>query len=283
MGRGRAAQRVRRSARGVLLVAGVLAAGCAAQERHLPGESGPVHQLAITPETPPFYVPRNPDEPVPVLVEERVELPVRRPSDAERMALWRNVPQGSPYPRRPWLNEGDVRIEVDWVVHNLDTAKGTEVVVLFNGFNEFHEYVPWAVGDGAEEPLNNFSQWERRIRLGPGERRAGTIREDDTLEAARDLAILAMGPPNFNLVVHPQTRGLDDPRLAAYRPALVPGLLGFRMGLMTERSEDGAGQVLLEFTVRLRDMAGKLAAEGERPWHPRAPELLLPPPPPGEE
>lgn len=263
---------------GALLSWVIVWAGCTVEERHLGTDAGAVHQIAVTADTMPIYEPEDPDEDTIVLVEERVELPIRRPGDEERMALWRNVPEGSPYPRRPWVGEQDVRIEIDWVVHNLSSEGSTEIMVLFNGFNEFHEYVPWATG-GAEQAFNNFSQWERRIRLGPGERRSGTIREDDTLEAARDLAVMAMMPPNFNLVVHPQTRGLDDPRLAAYRPVIVPGLRGFRMALRTT----GGADVLLEYTVRLRDMGDKLAAEDEQPWRPQEPELLLPPPPEEEE
>ncbi len=250
--RERAGWRPWRAAWAVVFALG--AAGCT-QDTYLDGNGGKLYQMALVMES------ALASELATGLVEQRVELPLRPPTEEELARLRAAPPSAPPYPRRPWVLPEDVRIEVDWALHNLSTEEGAEVRLLFNGINEFHEFVPWvAGGDGATD---NFSQWERRIRLAPGERRFGTIREDDVEEAARDLAVLAMDPPpNFNFVVHPQTRGLDDPRLQRFRPEVVPGLIGFRMAMMPE----SAAVLLLEFTVRVRDLAGKIAAEGEEAW-----------------
>ncbi len=245
-------------------VVAIGAMGCTAEEYVGPTQ-GRVHQMALIQES------GTARDLATGLVEKRVEFLYRLPSEAERAALQRNPPTAPSYPRWPWARVDDVRVEVDWVLHNLSTESRAEVLLLFNGFNEFHEFVPWIVG--GEGALGNFSQWERRVRLDPGERREGTIREDDVDEAARDLAILAMGAPNFNFVVHPETRGLDDPRLSAYRPEVVPALRGIRMALVPE----SAAIVLLEFTVRVRDLADRLAGEGDEVWDLPEPEVLVPP------
>ena len=254
--------------RGGLLFIGALTAlvatGCA-ERTHL-GENG-FFAFAMTENTPAFF--QNEDEAL-FLVEHRVELPIEPPTQDDRRMLRMGANDVDvPYSRLPWVQRGDYEIEVDWVLINLDDESRT-VVFQANGINEFHEYMP-GVSEGEEEALPDFSQWERRIRLDALERRFGTIREEELDEVAVDLAIVVNGVTNANQVVHPDNHSTSDRRSMQFVPDVVPALVGLRVGMLAT----GAGNIVAEFTVRVREVRNILVEEDER-WNLPTPELFAP-------
>ncbi|MAQ13386.1 MAG: hypothetical protein CMN30_01100 [Sandaracinus sp.] len=254
--------------------AAVLLGGCA--DHDYVGED-PLYQFAITESTPAFFV--GEDESF-FLVEERIELTLEPPTDADMASL--NAEAPAPFPRRPWAEQGDYALEIDWALINLDD-QAHRVLVRFNGINEFNEYVP-GVSEGEEEILPDLSQWERTIELGPFERRSGTVREAELEEVAVDLATVVNGAPNANQIVHPDNHSSSDVRSQLYIPAVIPALVGVRAGLgvMGEGVEgpEGAGagaNVVMELTIRVRDEDDKIT-DPEDAWMLPVPVPFMPPP-----
>jgi hypothetical protein len=231
-----------------------------------------LHQIALTETTPAAFAV---EDTVLFVVEERIELDVAAPTDlaledlrvaAERFEL--------PFPRLPWVERDDLGIQVDFVLYNLDDEE-REVAVIVNGFNEFHEYQP-GVTVIDDEAVVDYAQWERLYALEAQQRMTRTLREEDFDEIAVDLATVVNGAPNSNEVVFFENKSSDDPRAEPYIPVVVPGLVGFRLGLRA----NAAANVLLEATVRVRDRNERLIDDGEdvlvampEPFVPVAPEL----------
>jgi hypothetical protein len=228
----------------------------------------PFYQFAITEDTPAFFEGEDASF---FLVEQRVELTLDPPSDAEMNDLSAEAP--APFPRMPWAEKGDYAIEIDWALINLDDQTHS-VFLSFNGINEFNEYVP-GVQEGEEEIIPDLSQWERTIELGPQERRSGTVREAELEEVAVDLATVVNGAPNANQIVHPENHSASDPRSQMYIPEVIPALVGVRAGL--GMSGDAPGNLVLELTVRVRDESDKIV-EFEDAWELPAPTPFTPEP-----
>lgn len=222
--------------------------GCAAERRFV----GEVHQVALTTSTPALA---QSEEGAVYLVETRIELPVRRPPEEVRQDLRDGLQNFDdlPFRRLPWIAIDELAIEIDFVLASLDDEE-REVAVVLNGINEFHEYVPGvAVVD--DVPTPEFSQWERLYTLAPQERLRRTVREEELREVAVDLATVVNGAPNSHTVVFFENKSGSDPRSDPFIPAVVPGLVGVRLGLRANE----AFPVLLEASVRVRDVEGKLA------------------------
>ena len=228
----------------VVLASGLLAA---CSDQVYVGEDG-FYAFAITEDVAPIV---EEEDTAIFLVEERIELPIRVPNDMQMGALFEDAGD-LPYERRPWVQRHDYEMVVDWVLINLDD-ESHDITVTLNGINEFHEYVPqFAIVD--EELVADFAGWERTYRLEPLERRFGTIREEEIDEIAVDLATVVNGAPNANQVVHPDNESASDVRSMPFIPRIVPALTGLRAGL---RSGEAAN-VVIEFTVRVRDEADKI-------------------------
>ncbi|MBO6936312.1 MAG: hypothetical protein JJ863_15155 [Deltaproteobacteria bacterium] len=228
----------------------------------------PFYQFAMTEATPAFF--EGEDEAF-FLVEQRVELTVDPPSDSQMADLSAEAPV--PFPRAPWVEQGDYAIEIDWAVINLDDREH-RIMVAFNGINEFNEYVP-GIQEGEEEIIPDLSQWERHIELGPLERITGTVREAELEEVAVDLATVVNGAPNANQVVHRDNHSATDPRSQMYIPEVIPALVGVRAAL--GMSGTTAGNIVLELTVRVRDEDDKIV-EFEDAWELPAPTPFTPEP-----
>ena len=193
------------------------------------------------------------------IVETRAELPVIRPSGTELAELTRGARsyRNLPFPRLPWVERGELEIQIDFTLSNLDDQ--TQAVdVTVNGANEFDEYVP-GVLVMEEDAVPLHAQWERRYSLAKRSRIQGTVREEDLDEAAVDLATVVNGAPNSDQVVYFENKSTTDPRTQRYIPQLIPGLVALRIGLRTQ----AAAPLLLEASVRVRDVGQKLAAAGE--------------------
>jgi hypothetical protein len=169
----------------------------------------------------------------------------------------------------PWIERDDVELKLDYVIANLED-RDVNLGIQINGINEFHEYAP-----GPED----FHQWERRFALGPKQRVRGTISELEMDEIAIDLATVVNpgGPdaelfPNSNLIVQSQSQSGRDPRVKAYVPKVVPGLVGVRAGITSGE----AANVVLEITVRGEDFGDRLPERGEPRWELPEPMLFTP-------
>jgi hypothetical protein len=233
---------------------------------------GKLYQVALTAMTAPAVAS---EEGAIYIVETHAALPVRAPSGTELADLQAGVKQykNLPFPRLPWVERGELELQVDFTVSNLD-GTAHDIDVIINGANEFHEYVPGVV-EVEDAPLPMHSQWERRYTLEAKSRRAVTVREEEFDEVAVDLATVVNGAPNSDEVVYFENKSGSDARSMKYIPEVIPGLTGLRLGLRASQ----AVPMLLEATVRVRDVGSKLAGEGEtrmrltpQPFAPVVPE-----------
>ncbi|MBX3270607.1 MAG: hypothetical protein KF729_10115 [Sandaracinaceae bacterium] len=258
---------------GLLAATMALATGCLREQRYVTPEGGGPWVIAMQPDTPPFF--ESEDGNV-YLVEQRVELDFRMPTDEELAGMGAVDGQNVPWGSLPFVRRDDVRLQLDWTLSNLADAT-VQVDVTVNGFNEFHEYDP-GVQIVDDEVVADFSQWERSIRLGPGERRQGTVREEELDEVAVDLSTVVNGAPNPNQIVYFENQHTHDRRSMLYMPDVIAGLTGVRVGLRTQGTDaDGNPHpVVLEFTVRATDHRRVLVQGEDEPWPLPAPALFGP-------
>lgn len=257
----------------LILPFALFAAGCLDEQRYLTPEGGGPFAFAVTMDTPPFFTSRDGDL---FIVEERIEIPFREPTAEELAELGDIGDMQVPYAQLPWLRRGDFELQVDYTVSNLDPERSVDVAVTVNGFNEFHEYVP-GVSIVENMLVADYSGWERALRLGPNERRSGTVREEELDEIAVDLATMVNGAPNANQIVHPQSQSAVDPRSQAFIPDVIPALTGMRIGM---RVITGPGApppaLLMELTVRVRDVRHVLVQGDDEPWVAPTPAVFGP-------
>jgi len=245
-----------------------LASGCLSEQRFMAPEGGGPWALAVDEDTPPYL---ESEDVTLYLVEQRIELELREPSDDELAEMMDVGGAQVPYDTLPFVRRDDYSIQIDWTLSNLSDENTVQAAVVVNGFNEFHEYSPQAtIVD--DELIVDFSGWEREILVGPGERRSGTIREEQLDEIAVDLATVVNGAPNPNQIVYFENQSANDRRSQMYIPDVVPALTGIRLGLRT----DSSSPMVLEATVRVRDERGVLVQGGDEPWELPVPELVAP-------
>lgn len=227
-----------------------------------------VHQIALTDATPAAFMA---EEAALFVVEERVELEVQQPTDValEDLRTAAERFEGLPFSRMPWVARHDLEVQVDFVLYNLDDDD-RQVTVIVNGFNEFHEYVP-GVNVVDDEAVVDYSQWERLYELEAQGKVSHTIREEDFDEIAVDLATVVNGAPNSNTIVMFMNKSSSDERAQQYIPEVIPGLVGFKLGLQAT----AAANLLLEATVRVRDVGNRLADPEQERLEPM-PELFMP-------
>lgn len=249
----------------ITLALASIAAGCAEERRYV-GDG--VHTVAITEDTAAAV---ETDEGALFIVERRIDLPISNPSDSVYADL-RQGAQGRdlPFPRLPWVERGDVEIQIDYTISSLDDETHT-IGVIVNGYNEFHEYVPGVI-EIEDEPVPQFSQWESYKELAPGQRILGTIREDELDEVAVDLATVVNGAPNSAEIVYFENHSGRDPRARPFIPSVVPGLVGVRIGLIALEP----AVVVLEATIRVRDVDGDKLAEDDEAVMMPTPEEFMP-------
>lgn len=246
----------------------VLVAGC--QDEGFVGDTG-LYAVALTDGTAPLATSR---EAALYITERRVELPIEPPTDSQMAALSDVGNVAIPYPRLPWVQLDDYEIEVDWTVKNV-SDQPVNVAVTINGFNEFDEYVPAFALDN-DDIVPDFAMWEWVLALDPGESRSMTTREEQMREMAIDLATVVNGLPNANLAVSKGSQSAIDPRVQPYIPDVIPALTGFRIGLRVVTGGGPPPQVVLEATVRLRDLEGKIADPADA-WVLPMPAQFTPP------
>jgi hypothetical protein len=203
-------------------------------------------------------------------VKTPVSLPYRRPTAAETAALG---PQ-DPYPHYPFLQKSDSLVEIRYTLSNLDTTAHV-VTLMLDPWNEFVRWVPGLVIQ-EDDSIPDESGYSKVVSVPAMSRLEGTITSDDVDELATDLAtveyIQAHPPADSsgdddddddgnganidgldNHVFDPQNRSNDDdPLLVGLIPKVVPGIVGFDLGLRTTE----AAQMAVEITVEIQDLNG---------------------------
>jgi hypothetical protein len=243
-----------------------LASGCIQEEAYV-GDAG-FYSFAMTTETPAFVMA---EENSLYILETRVEFPITPPDADELAELGMQAP--APFPRMPWVTRYDLPIEVDVSVTNLMDEERS-VGVSVNGISEFNEYVPgFEIVD--DEAVPNFNGWEHSITLAAHETWHTTIQEADFDEVAVDLATIGNMAPNPNLIVYFENHSDHDPRAQPYIPEVIPGLVGFRLGIFAF----AASNIVVEASVRIRDDNSRLAdpEDPEEWWELPAPTVIMGP------
>lgn len=250
-----------------LSLALLLGAGCS-DERVYIGDGGRYHVELTASATPTFM---GAEGGAIYIVETRVQLPVRAPSAAVLSDLTQSATRypGLPFPRLPWVERRALPIEVDFALENQDDAVH-DITVIVNGWNEFHEYQPGVVVVD-EEPTPDYAQWEWSYKLAAHQRVTRTIREESFDEVAVDLATVVNHAPNSNQVVFFENKSDTDVRNRPFIPPVIPGLIGFRIGLRAT----AASAAVLDASVRVRDAGDRLAGSGEAVLE-AAPQIFMP-------
>jgi hypothetical protein len=207
-------------------------------------------------------------------------LPIIAPS-REGLEALREEPT-PPFERRPWVTHEDVEIQLTWTLSNLD-PEPHEVWVMLDPWNEFGRYEP-AIVISDEQAVRDLSGIDMLFLLpgvmgdtagAPDSRIVGTFTFDDMDELAIDFAtvfqILSTPAPAdvteedprsalVNNAFNVRNRSYDSPLLSAYRPRVIPGLIGFDFGVRTSEPAN----VALEILVEMRDRRGdRIAERGE--------------------
>jgi hypothetical protein len=217
-------------------------------------------------------------------VQVPVRLPMRPPKDdAERAALRGGVEP--PLPRQPFLKASDVRIEIRFTLSNLDNQQHA-VELLIDPWNEFVRYKPGIQQVNDEEAVPDFSGYDKFFIVPAKSRVVGTITPDDCTEMAIDLATAHRlieatpeGVTNVNgLVNHAfnlQNRSSQpSPLIAPYLPKVVPGLIGFDLGLRSYAPANMAVEVIVDVT----DVQGDRVTPPDEKQQPMSPQHALEPP-----
>src|SRR5262249_16819046 len=95
----------------------------------------------------------------------------------------------------PYVRVGDMAIEVEWTIQNLDMMPGKAQIEL-NGANEYFVYDPSMIvldpGDDEAPPTPGL-QGDIPIDVAPGQEIKGLFTEDELLEASIDLDQITRG------------------------------------------------------------------------------------------
>ena len=251
-----------------LLASGLLALACGdGDTRRLPPVS-----VALAETVPPIY-----DDGELTIYEAKTQLmlPIIAPSDAQLDRL--SEEPSDPFQRQPWVTHDDVGVQVTWTLSNLDAADRS-VWVMIDPYNEFGRYEP-AITVTDDEAVRDLSGIDMLFLLpgtesdvGAEPRIIGTFTFDDMDELALDFATVFKviedaapvdeeeDDPRSTLVNYAfnvRNRSYNSPLLDPYRPASVPGLVGFDFGLRTSQ----AANVALEIVVEIRDRRGDRVAQ----------------------
>jgi len=204
-------------------------------------------------------------------VEMPVQLPVRRPTDAERKSLG-PAPRGTPYSHAPFLRVDDESVEVHFVISNVDHAKHA-VWLLIDPWNEFVRWRPGVTVVNGDVTIPNFG-YDKEFVIPGKDRIEGTLTSDDMREIAIKLASVenllasaqamasqapAMGGGGLdttvmaNHIFDPHNRSNSgDPLYSPWIPPVIAGLTGFDLGLRTS----DAANIAVEITIDVRDLNG---------------------------
>ncbi len=254
--------------------------------------------LGMTDKMTPYYQDEN------ITIQEvqlPVQLPVRKPIAVDFKDL-SPLPEGTPYPRAPFLTAGR-RASRCTTPSRTSTRQQHAVWLLVDPWNEFVRWNPGVTVVSDEETEPN---WGYDLTfLVPGQSRVeGTLTSDDMQEIAIKLASVenllaspqaiaaeavdagndAADDPNAtsqymmgfdpagtaNNIMNPQNRSNGgDPLYTPWVPPVIAGLTGFDLGLRTYEPAN----IAVEITIEIKDVDGnRFVAYGSS-----APQLGVPP------
>jgi hypothetical protein len=207
-------------------------------------------------------------------------LPVRKPTSDEKKALAADQKARMLTMAEPWAQLRDFDIELQYSVRNADTMEQT-VVVTLDGGNEFGDYVPSAYldpranADEQTQPPHLLA--DVPLTIAPGATATGVFREDNLHESAIDLEAITRFPSMGDIMATPfeviehlssvSKIGLDAVPADDVTPAHVRYAL----------TATGAGHIVLDFGVRVRDHHGKLGTPGAKDLYVSTAATLTPP------
>ena len=223
-----------------------------------------------------------------------VPLPVRKPTSADYKALG-PTPQGTPYPREPFLKAGDELVVIHYTLTNVDTQDHA-VWLLIDPWNEFVRWNPGVTIVSDEQTTPNWG-YDQAFLIPAQSRIDGTFTSDDIQEIATKLAsvenLLASpqakaaeavdamaGTQSFdpsglaNNIFNPQNRSNGfDPLYKPWIPPVIAGMTGFDLGLRTMESAN----VAVEITMEIKDVNGNRFVTSSDPQLGLPPTTLSPP------
>jgi hypothetical protein len=204
---------------------------------------------------------------------------VRRPNTTEEQTLAHLQEQLKLPMPVPWAAARDFDIEIEYSVRNVDSLP-LVVQVSCNGGNEFGDYVPMNyidlranIEDQTPPPplLSGIP-----LTVAPGAVMTGVFREDNLQESARNLEAI---------VRYPDTDVRATPFEVIENPSNVSnvGRQNIPPGDMTpahvryQLNVSSTGRVIMDYIIRVRDHAGKLALPTDKNLYVSTAANLAPP------
>ena len=192
---------------------------------------------------------------------------MRRPTKDEAAALVAEQKRLNLTMPVPWAGTRDFDIQVEYSLKNLD-AMPVQAFLTVTGGNEFGDYQPALYIDPTANPEDQETppplMGGSPIALDANEVKAGVFREDDLAEASLDLEAITRYPDPtavmqtpFRVIEHNSTAstiGLE----AIPKGDVTPSMARFQFVLAS------SGHVVLDYSVRVRDHSGKLAAPTDK-------------------
>lgn len=179
----------------------------------------------------------------------------------------------------PYVKVGDIDIEVEFTIHNLDTMPGQAKVDL-NGANEFFVYDPTMIvldpGDDEAPPTPPLAG-DIPIDVPPGGSVDGVFREDQLLEASIDCDQVTRGHVNpFAAVLKINKNDTSFQPLSNYIPPAMVGAMppmqtpvgppvpraAFAEIIRVDLVFKPDTHMTLDYTVRVRDHRGIVDLKG---------------------
>jgi hypothetical protein len=207
-------------------------------------------------------------------------LPVRRPTPAEQRALQVDQMKRMLPMNEPWAAARDFDIEIEYSVHNLE-AKSLNVFVTLDGGNEFGDYVPANYIDprrnAADQTPPPHVLGGEPLPVAAGATITGVFREDELHESAIDLEAITRYPEDGDVLATPfkvlvRRSDVSPIGLGAVPPNdVTPAHVRYVFTVTAD------GHVVFDYTVRVRDHAGKLGTPGAMNLYVNNAPMLAPP------
>ncbi len=163
----------------------------------------------------------------------------------------------TPYPRGVWFTPEQFRVQVSYLVSNLED-RSVSLEVLLDAWNEFVWYSP-QVRVVDDEIVPDRSCAQRPMILPPRGRVEGRVSFDDFERIAAALAGIMNKAPNPGHLFDPTTNLYESPLAKPYVPTIISGITGFDISIRAA----AAARVVVEAMVEIIDLRGVLMDEGD--------------------
>jgi len=206
----------------------------------------------------PYVVALKTDTPAILSGEEASVFQVRRSIALPLKERPQSLPATPPYPRGVWYTPEKLRVQLDYVVTNLE-ARDVRFEVLVDGWNEFIWYSPQVLLVD-DKVLPDRSCVQRSTLIPAKGRVEGRVSFDDFERMAIALAGIFNKAENPGHLLDPSTNLETSPLATKYIPGVISGITGFNLGLRIQG--DASARVALEAIVEVIDLEGVLMEEG---------------------